>query len=187
MSYIDLTHLFRDGMPVHPGDPRADLKQFNTIDQQGYSDYEVKTGMHVGTHMDGPAHMIAGAKKLYEIPVEKFFGRGFLVDARNKEISPELLNGAQAGDIVLVLTGWSDKFGQDGYYENYPVLTKEFAQKLVELKVNAVGVDTSSPDAPPYNVHKILLSKEILIIESLTNLEKLLNQQFEVIALPAKF
>ncbi|MBI2355957.1 MAG: cyclase family protein [Candidatus Doudnabacteria bacterium] len=186
MEYVDLTHTFKVGMPVHPGDPQPTLKQFNTIEEHGYSDFEVRTGMHVGTHMDGPAHMIAGGRKLYEIPPEKFFGKGFLVDARNKNIGPELLEGVRAGDIVLVFTGWANKFGQVGYYKDYPVLTEEFAQKLIELKVNAVGVDTSSPDAPPYNIHKILLVKEILIIENLTNLEKLLNQQFEVIALPMK-
>ena len=49
-----------------------------------------------------------------------------------------------------------------------------------------VGMDTPSPDHAPYKVHKILLGNEILILENLTNLEQLLNKNFEVIALTPK-
>ena len=56
--------------------------------------------------------------------------------------------------------------------------------KILDL----VGMDTPSPDAPPFPVHKIFLGSEILIIENLTNLESLVDlKNFTVAALPAKF
>ena len=74
------------------------------------------------------------------------------------------------------------------YYKNYPEITEAFANRLGELGVSIIGTDTSSPDRAPYIVHKILFKSDILIIENLTNLEKLIGQKnFEVIALPTKF
>jgi kynurenine formamidase len=148
--------------------------------------------------MDAPAHMIEGGKYLSDYPAEKFFGRGIIIDARGKEsIDADLLTspnpsfarrGIKPADIVLIITGWAEKFGKDEYYKKYPELTEAFAQKLVDFGVSIVGTDTPSPDRPPYNVHKILLSHDILIIENLTNLENLIGKiNFEIIALPAKF
>jgi len=70
------------------------------------------------------------------------------------------------------------------YFEEYPAFTEEFAQALVEAQVKMVGMDTPSPDYAPYPIHKLLLSNDILIIENLTNLDKLLNKQCEIVALP---
>ncbi len=186
--YIDLTQTFTVEMPVYPGDLKSELKQIATIEKEGFIDHEIRTGMHVGTHMDAPLHMIANGKKISDFAPDKFFGRGVLIDARGKEkIDADLLANIQAGDIVLVLTGFGNKFREAVYYEKYPELTEIFARKLVELKVKIVGADTPSPDRPPFAVHKILLSNEVLILENLTNLEQLIGKQFEVFALPAKF
>lgn len=191
MRLIDLTHTFGSQMPVYPGDPSPELKQIAQIPKEGFTDHELKTAMHVGTHMDAPLHMIEGGKYLSQIPIEKFFGTGHLIDARGKkEVGDELLERESIGksDIVLVMTGWYKKFGEEDYYQSYPELTESFAQELVKSGVSIVGMDTPSPDRPPFAVHKILLGNGILIIENLTNLETLLNvPHFDVIALPAKF
>jgi kynurenine formamidase len=190
MKYIDLTQTFTNDMPVYPGDPLPELHQIAEISKDGFVDHVLKTGMHVGTHMDAPLHLIDGGKKITDFPPEKFFGRGVLVGARGKTLAgAELLSALniQAGDIVLVYFGWSEKFGTDEYYQKYPELSEAFAQKLVELKVSMVGMDTPSPDSNPYDIHKLLLAKDILIIENLTNLKPLINHpKFKVSALPMK-
>ena len=86
------------------------------------------------------------------------------------------------------MTGFSNKFGVPEYYESYPEITAAFASKMVELGVSIVGMDTPSPDRPPFVIHKLLLGNDVLLIENLTNLESLLEHvQFTVAALPAKF
>ncbi|MFI5206195.1 MAG: cyclase family protein, partial [Candidatus Paceibacterales bacterium] len=180
---------FTADMPVFPGDPAPDLVEFNTVAKDGVSHFELKTQMHVGTHIDAPAHFMAGGKLLDEYPPQKFFGRGVIVDARSKtSAGPELLSALniQKGDVVLVYFDWSSEFRNEDYYRNYPVLSNEFAQKLGELGVSIVGMDTPSPDRAPYQAHKILFKSDILIIESLTNLEQLIGKSFEIIALPPK-
>ena len=190
MKIIDLTNLFTKEMPIFPGDVKPTLTdEYDEHDDASH--YSVTTGMHVGTHMDGPLHMVKGGKKLSEIPPEQFVANGHLIDVRGKsEIDVAVLNNKNIneGDCVLFYTDFGKDFRDDNYFGNYPVLTEDVARKLVELKVKFIGTDTAGPDNAPYAVHRILLSNEILILENLTNLESLLHvPQFEVIALPAKF
>jgi len=190
MHLIDLTHTFTDEMPVYPGDPLPKLEQITNLEKDGYNDHELTSVMHVGTHMDAPLHMIKDGKTMNQIPVDHFFGKGVLLDARGKEkIEPELLTGKtiEPGSIVLIYTGFGARYRDASYYEKNPNVTEEFAEAMVKAKVKIVGMDILGPDAPPFPTHKILLGKGVLIIENLTNLEKLLDiPQFEVIALPMK-
>jgi kynurenine formamidase len=192
MKLVDLTHTFGAVMPVYPGDPVPELRQFAFLGKEGYVDHEVRTGMHVGTHMDAPGHMLAGGKFLSEFPPEKFIGRGRLIDARGKTaIGEELLldtTPMEKGDIVFVLTGFSERFGQKAYFESYPEISEAFAKRICDAGVKILGMDTPSPDRSPFPVHQLLLSHEVLIIENLTNLAALVGVPlFEVTALPVKF
>lgn len=190
MPYIDLTHAFTSEMPVYPGDASPELVQTSTIEKDGIVHFGLKTGMHVGTHIDAPLHMLAGGKKIDDYPPQKFFGRGVMLDARGKtSAGAELLRGVliQKGDIVLVCFGWSSEFGQDEYYHNYPEISMELAEALANIGISIIGMDTPSPDRAPYQTHKILLKSDILIIENLTNLESLIGKNnLDMVALPAK-
>ena len=190
MTYLDLTHTFNNQMPVFPGDAQPQLVQVTNVAKDGVAAFDLKTSMHVGTHMDAPAHMVMGGKLLSEYPAQKFFGRGVIIDARGKaSAGVDLLSNAdiRKGDVVLVCFDWSTEFENESYYQNYPELTAEFANRLGELGVSIVGMDTPSPDRAPYPVHKILFKYDILIIENLVNLTELINKKdFEIIALPAK-
>lgn len=189
--YLDLTHSFNENMPVFPGDPAPELVKIADVRRDGFLDHKISSSMHIGTHMDAPAHLVEGGKYLSDFAPEKFFGRGVIIDARGKSAAGvDLLDKAviKPNDIVLVCFGWSSEFYKDQYYLNYPEISEQLAGKLSMMGINAVGMDTPSPDRAPYNAHKILFAKDILIIENLTNLEALLHHKnFEVTALPVKF
>ncbi len=191
MNLIDLTHTFGQDMPVYPGDPPVRLEQITRIGPDEYNMFCLCSGMHVGTHMDAPLHMIAGGRFMCDIPPNQFFGRGRLIDARgHRSITSDLLKTAdiRKGDIVLILTGWYHRFHDAAYYRDFPDITPDFARQLVRSGVSIIGLDTPSPDRSPFEVHKILLSGQVLIIENLTNLEALVGvEDFDVVALPAKF
>jgi len=190
MKIIDLTHTFTETMPVFPGDELPRLKE-NIDSENNIVHFDIQTGMHIGTHMDGPLHMIPGGRKLSEISVDRFVANGHVIDARGqKEIGVDLLEGKEIaeGDCVLIYTGFDQKFREPVFYTDHPDLTEGFAQKLVDLKIKFVGMDAPSPDKAPYKIHRILLKEEILIIEGMNNLSQLLfEDKFEVVALPAKF
>jgi len=188
---IDLTHTFTDNMPVYPGDPCSRLYQSHFIKDSGFSDYRVESNMHVGTHMDAPLHMVDGGAYICDIPLAHFKGKGHLVDALGKNsISLDLLSGhlIGKGDIVLVWTDWSKKFHKADYFDGYPEIAEDFARQLVTWGVSLLGLDTPSPDKDPFPIHKILLGKNVLIIENLTNLDALesFKQDFEIHAYPVK-
>lgn len=191
MKLIDLTRTFAADTPVLPGDPALEFTQAAQLDKEGYNDHKIHMVMHIGTHMDAPLHMIAGGKKMAEIPADRLVGKGIVVDARGKSaIDEDLLTSIllEEGMVVLVLTGFSEKFGTEEGFNTFPRVTEAFAQKLVEAKVKILGLDTVGPDDPPYPVHKMLLGNDILIIENLTNLESLISvSSFTIWALPAKW
>jgi kynurenine formamidase len=191
MQLIDLTREFNEQMPVYPGDPDPVFEKIAALEEAGYVDYKLSTGMHVGTHMDAPLHMVKDGAFMSQIPIEKFIGRGILLDARGNKskLDRNLLEqkAVNEGDILFILTGHGEKFNQPDYYTSFPHVSEELAKELVSKKIKILGLDTPSPDQAPFQIHKILLGNEVLIIENLDNLEKLVGvESFEVIALPAK-
>jgi kynurenine formamidase len=191
MKYIDLSHTFTDNMPVFPGDPKTSLKQITSIEKNGYTDHSLTTVMHVGTHMDAPLHMIENGKYMDEMPLSNFTGPGVFINAYKKMvIDADILDYVQIlpGSIILLYTGMSEVYGTEEYDSKHPSLTEAFARVLVERNISMIGMDMINPDIlESYPIHKILLSKEVLIIENLTNLQSLVGiPSFEVFAFPIK-
>jgi len=192
MKYIDLTHTFTDNMPVFPGDPKATLEQVAFIEKDTYNDHKITSIMHVGTHMDAPFHMVANGKYIDDIALDNCFGNGVLLDVRGKKVIDEaVLNDKEIAkdSIILLYTGFGEKYRTSDYFNDYPEITEGFAQKMVEIGIKIIGMDTLGPDHDqPWIAHTTFLKHEILILENLANLDQLLAiNDFEVIALPAKF
>lgn len=184
---IDLSVPLNEVTPIYPGDPKTQIKPAGILYKDGYEDHYVCAGTHVGTHVDAPRHMIRGGKSLDQIPLEKFTGRGILIDARpGFNLDKVKKSNIKEGDIVLFYTGMSRKYHESAYYDSYPEITEDITNYLVEKKINMVGVDMCSVDHEPFPVHRILLKEEILIIENLTNLEALIGKEFKIWAFPIK-
>lgn len=189
-SYIDLTQPISDNMPFYPGDQPVSLQQIAFREQEGHSNFLLSTGMHSGTHLDGPMHLTSSLTRIAELPVDAFAGPGLLLSVVGQKIIdvPEsALNQLQPGSVVLFHTGFDLYFGQKAYYLSYPAISENTAQLLVKKKVKMVGVDFPSVDYEPFKVHDILLNNNILILENLTNLSALLPyREFELLAFPLK-
>jgi kynurenine formamidase len=190
MRLIDLTQTIRPDLPVFPGDEMAQLKQVKTIDRDGYTNFRLSSEMHVGTHIDGPLHMISDGIMIPELPLEQFAGAGVLIDVRGEkqiELRESFRTKITSESIVLFYSGLDKSFGKPEYFTAHPELSDELALYLAEQKVKMVGIDWPSPDHHPYPIHKILLKNNILILENLTNLDQLLHEtNFEVFAFPLK-
>ena len=187
---VDLSHTLADSMPVYPGDDPTRLIRTRSIEDDGYTYFRMETGMHVGTHLDAPLHFIQGGAPVSALPVEKFAGRGRLIDARGQEVieyKPEYDEMVSPGDIVLLRTDHSRLFGTAGYYLEHPVVGDCLGEFLIAKGIKMLGMDLPSPDQPPFTVHKSLLGAGIPLLENLTNLAALEGQgDFEVMAFPLK-
>lgn len=187
-KYIDLSYEIEHQMAVYPGDDELKLYRHRFLNRDYYNDTKLETGMHVGTHIDAPSHLLNKDRFICDYPVEKFIGNGCLLDVRNEEIiklKDEYLDKVQEGDIVLLYTGYDEFFGTDKYFENHPIVDEKLAQFFVDRGVKLMGIDMPSPDQYPFKVHHKLLENDILIIENLRNLKKLEGvKRFEVMAFP---
>ncbi|GIW59255.1 MAG: cyclase [Patescibacteria group bacterium] len=181
INYIDLTRVVDEHTPVYPGDNPLEITKTGDLDHDGFLMHEIKMGMHVGTHMDAPAHFIARGKEIAGLGVEKFFGTGVIV-----ELGEEVpMNALERAQIALIRTGMSEMWGTDKYFKEYPELSEKLVSRLIAAKVQMICVDMPSVDYAPHTVHKKLLAEEILIVENVCNLEKLpRHQEFKICALP---
>ncbi len=187
---IDLSQVIENSMPVYPGDNIVELMQDKNINSDQYNNFSIHTSMHVGTHMDTPMHMIDIYKTVDTYSVDHFYGNGVIINAYQEKVikyKPYYEDLIHNGDIVFIYTGFEIYYGTPFYYENYPVLSLDFGDFLVNKNVKIVGMDTPSPDYYPFEVHKLLLKENIFIIENLCNLAPLLKENnFEVFAFPLK-
>ncbi len=188
MKWFDLSHSIVDAMPVYPGDARPRLELEKDLPSDGYVTYQLHCGMHVGTHVDAPQHLLKGGKGINELPVEHFMGKAVVLDVRGQAIigyQPDYSEKIAAGDIVLFFTGWERYYGEELYYLEHPVIDRKIAEFLVERRVKLIGLDTPSPDRPPFEIHKLLLANDIFIVENLTRLDRFIGTEFvQFMALP---
>ncbi len=196
MKIIDLSHRIEVGMPVYPGTAPPELTRPFELDKDGFAETKISVLSHTGTHMDAPAHIIAGGITLDRMPVSAFYGRAICIESVSgrQEITKEDLmafeSGIQAADFVFFRTGWSRLWGQTGYFEGYPALTAEAAVYLNDFTLKGVGFDTISADAPQahdFTIHKIILGKNRIIIENLTHLDQLPPVLFSTACFPLHF
>ena len=196
MNFIDLTHVVQPGMTVFPGTEAPVFEVGSSIEADGFEEKKITMFSHTGTHMDAPAHIIAGARRLDEFPIGKFSGKACVVDVNRNDagkIDLEVLkNRAEVileSEFVILRSGWSQLWESDEYFRNFPVLSSEAAQWLVEANVNGVGLDMISVDevdSTDFAVHNILLGADLVIIENLTNLELLPDSVFSFYCFPLR-
>ncbi len=196
MQTIDLTHPIAPDMPVYPGTKSPLIKIESTIDENGFLERELTISSHTGTHIDAPAHLIKEQNTLDLLPIDHFHGPALLVNLVNlpsKTIAVEQLalyqDQIKRVDFLLLHTGWSQYWGSDNYFSDYPVLSDEAAHWLSTFTLKGFGIDAISVDPPEsheYPVHHTLLQQNIIIIENLANLADLPGNQFEFCCFPLR-
>ncbi|MEC9485107.1 MAG: cyclase family protein [Candidatus Izemoplasma sp.] len=190
MRIIDLTRTITDLISTSPFDDMLSLTTYKTIENDGYADSRLDTSMHVGTHMDAPSHMIPGGKLMSDYPLEHFIAQGVALDFTNAsqiELEDSDALKIPMHSIVIIHTNKQVDFGDDAYYNDYPVLTDKFVSLLIKQQVKAIILDSFSPDYAPFTIHKKLLKHDILIVENAVNTDKLLSlTHFEVNIMPLK-
>lgn len=190
MNIIDISHILNEDTPLYPGDHAIWLREYATLEKNNYVSYVLTAGMHTGTHVDIPMHLVRDDRRVSDFPPVSFLGKGVLLDVRGQ--NPILMKDCyrktvQEGDIVLLYTGFDEFYMDTKYFTEYPVVSGELGGFLISRKIKMLGMDTPAPDYAPFVLHKRLLEKGIFLLENLTNLQSLVGiDDFEVIALPLK-
>lgn len=154
---------------------------------------------HTGTHIDAPYHFIKDGLKIHQIPLDRLLGKAILIKLRktkNKAITKlditsfEKKNGKIPNkSSIFFFTGWQNNLNKDNYFTENPGLAISAAKYLTSKKINLVGIDSPSIDLgkdESYSVHHILSKNNILIVENLSNLNKISSKEFIFTILPLK-
>ena len=195
MPVIDLTHPIRGGMPVYPGTPRVETRCLAAVDPDGFAEKQLVLTTHTGTHVDAPAHMLARGATLDASEPERFAGPAALLRVPPgtsgigmAELAP-MESLIRLSEFLIIHTGWSRFWGTEDYFSGYPVLTPEAAVWLSGFSLKGVGLDAVSADrvdTSGYPVHHALMTREILIVENLANLDLIAEKRFYFCSFPLK-
>jgi kynurenine formamidase len=205
---IDLTHTLTPDIPtwtLNCGfhvETKLDYAQAKK--EPRFKVQQLKIHAGIGTHMDAPSHCIQGGLSIADLPIENFVAQGVCLNvseiAQNEtfELQVSHIHNFEKKwgpipkkSLVIVYTGWSRFWNDSKKYVNnfqFPSISKEAAEYLLEKDVLGVAVDTMSPDLPSQNhpVHALFLGKSKYIIENVAHADKLPASGFKLIALPIK-
>jgi kynurenine formamidase len=196
---IDLTLTISKSIPNFPGSPKPQFILWSDIKNDGYNLELLFFSSHTGTHIDAPYHFIKDGLKIHQIPLDRLLGKAILIKLRktkNKAITKlditsfEKKNGKIPNkSSIFFFTGWQNNLNKDNYFTENPGLAISAAKYLTSKKINLVGIDSPSIDLgkdESYSVHHILSKNNILIVENLSNLNKISSKEFIFTILPLK-
>ena len=196
MRAVDLTHTFANGMPVFPGLPEPAFEPIANVEDDGYAMTSYRMLNHIGTHVDAPAHQIAGGDTLDEIGLERLVTDALTIDVSQRdphgavplaELEPHL-DRVRAGDIVLFYSDNARNYGTDAYWTGWSYPDADAARALIDRGISAIGFDGPSADpvdSTTYDLHRIWLGAGRMILENVNNLD-LLPERAQIVVAPMK-
>ena len=190
MRFIDLSHPISNEMTTYPSDPNVSIVREKEIHLDRTLVHRFSMGTHTGTHLDAPVHIISGGKTLDDFPLSSFTGKTVKVDINS--IS-ELDKVDQKFDGIIIESSWYRRFKEPEIYfgSDRPEIPKSLVKKAIEMGVKYFGSDLPSVDVSGSKdkpIHNALLGANIIVYESLTNLNYLpLLTTFEFYGFPLPF
>lgn len=166
---------------VFPGDdsPKGELVR-SIEDGELYNLSMLSMCAHNGTHVDAPFHFINNGKTIDKMPLEAFVGDCFVarhagdvsaVDAR------EILKKAEAAGAKerILIAGKA-------------TVTLAAAEVFAEAEIKLLGNEsqTVGPENAPMAVHKVLLGREIVLLEGVV-LSEVSEGKYFLSAAPLNF
>jgi kynurenine formamidase len=181
---------------VFPAFKPIQIRPKFSIGKDGFFANEITFDEHTGTHMDAPAHFVAGASTADKLPVEKFFAPLAVISIAGRAakdadallsvddvLAWEKQHGRLApGAFVAMYSGWDARIGNAERFLNKdskgtmhaPGFSEEAARFLVTQRdIVGAGVDTLSLDgasAAKFVAHLALLGAGKYGVELLANL-----------------
>jgi arylformamidase len=162
---------------VYPGDPAPEkqtLRSTETGDVYNLTAFSMCA--HNGTHIDAPFHFLGDGKTVEQMELSAFLGecwvarrQGDLTDAMAEEILKEA-----AGAQRILIAGKA-------------TVTEEAARVFADSGILLLGNEgqTVGPEDAPMAVHKILLSREVALLEGIV-LTDVPQGRYFLSALPLK-
>ena len=195
MQIYDVSLPLSSATPTYPGDPGIEIKQWRALARGDAANVSlINLGMHSGTHVDAPAHFIAGGARVESLSLESLIGEAEVVEVGNDvrviDESFVVANCSRRSQRILFKTRnsafWNDQ--QSGFREDFTFIAPDAARRLAASGLKLVGIDYLSVEefkSEHYGTHHALLSKGVVIVEGL-DLRAVPGGFYELICLPLK-
>ena len=190
MITVDLSHSLFHGAPSYPSDPDISIIKEKDIVEDNSLLHSIIFGTHSGTHLDLPSHIIPGGKTLSDFPLEAFCGLAIRVDQTNYSRLEKYGNNLEA---VIFDTGWYRMVDDPNIFfgADRPEIPKDLVKYILQNNFKIFGCDLPSVDASgtkDKTVHRDLLGNDVIIYESLANLDQLpMLTPFQFYGFPLSF
>ena len=147
---------------VYEGDPAPKANKIIDMEDGGvYNLSALSLCAHNGTHVDAPLHFFKDGKSVDEIALEHFVGECFVAEH----------NGEVSQSNARAILEKSRKVGAEKriLIKGEATVTEEAAQVFANAEILLLGNESQSvgPIDSPMAVHKILLSKNIVLLEGI--------------------
>ena len=184
MKIIDITRPLSTATVSYPGDTPP---QFSQRDAGLYLISDLSMNSHSGTHIDAPVHYLKTGDTIDTVPLDHLIGPCRVIDVTTagSAITAAALRG-RLGNAkrILLKTAFSR---ETQFKEDYPHLTRDAADFLIENGILCVGIDSFSIEAfvCDGSVHRTLLGNGCLIVE-LLDLSEVSEGEYDLAALPLR-
>lgn len=188
MKLYDISMPISADMPVFKNESsrKPELIPVKSIDENQVVIHKILLDLHSGTHIDAPSHYFKEGKTIDQLSMTKEVTKCRVIDLTSVEdriCEVDLVkHHIQNGEFVLLKT----KNSSDNVFNpEFVYLTEEGARYLIQQGVKGVGIDamTIERNQPNHETHKLLLEKEIMIIEGL-RLANVMAGDYSMVALP---
>ncbi|HSI79739.1 MAG TPA: cyclase family protein [Solirubrobacterales bacterium] len=192
---VDLTQPLGPETVLWPGSKPVEVSTVATIAADGHFAQTLHLPEHSGTHLDAPAHFVAGGQTVDEIAAESLVLPCAVLDVRERTAAdPDFALDAadldelersdgriEPGSAVLLATGWDAHIddparylgGEEAGHLRFPGFGAGAARALVARGVAGIGIDTVSVDRGSdtgFPVHRITLPAGLWHLEGLVGI-----------------
>ena len=188
-GWIDISVPLREGMVVFAFENNMQIERRYSMERGDMgNNSSIHMGVHTGTHMDAPRHVLANGQTIDQMPLNDAIGPARVIEIRDhKAIKADELKQYKfkPGERILFKTLNSQRcWKTDTFIADFVYITEDAAQLLADAGVRLVGIDYLSVGGPGAT-HRILLGAGIWLLEGL-DLSAVGVGNYNLICLPLK-
>jgi arylformamidase len=188
-DWIDISVPLRVGMVVFAFENNLQIERRASMERGDRGNNStIHMGVHTGTHMDAPRHVIIDGKTIDQMPLSEAIGPARVIEIHDKEsVKADELKQYKItrGERILFKTYNSERcWKTDTFTPDFTYVAEDAARFLVDAGVKLVGIDYLSVGGPPLT-HRILLGAGIWLLEGL-DLSPVSPGNYDLICLPLK-
>ena len=188
-NWIDVSVPLRERMVVFASENNMQIERRHSMERGDMgNNSSIHMGVHTGTHMDAPRHVIANGKTIDQMPLNDAIGPARVIEIGDSEaVKAEELKQykIKRGERILFKTKNSERcWKTDTFIPDFVYIAADAARFLADRGVRLVGIDYLSVGGPGAT-HQILLGAGIWLLEGL-DLSGVSAGNYNLICLPLK-